>query len=148
MPSVVVPFVGHHRLRERLAAAAAGGSLPNSMFLHGPAGVGKQRLALWLAQRLLCADGTNCGECQACRYVSNLTHPDLRWVFPRPREKDDADASDVWQDYSQAITERVEQGLLYGPPSGADGIHIATVRALTQAASMTQCRADGATGRS
>ena len=48
------PLIGHAGLRARLAQAVAKGTLPQVILLTGPAGVGKQRLALWLAQLVLC----------------------------------------------------------------------------------------------
>jgi DNA polymerase-3 subunit delta' len=54
----------------------------------GPRGVGKQRLALWLAQAVLCPDAGpqgGCGSCRHCRRVLNLEHPDLHWFFPLAR---------------------------------------------------------------
>jgi DNA polymerase-3 subunit delta' len=116
--------------------------------LHGPRGVGKQRVALWLAQELLCSARSSvaasepasraCGQCQSCRYVATLTHPDLRWVFPRPRAKDGTvDAAEVWRDLAEAIAERVRGGLLYSPPDGTDALYVATVRAVVHAMSMT-----------
>ena len=128
-----VPLFGHQRLRARLAASADAGRLPSAMALVGPAGIGKQRLALWLGQRLLCTApaGKPCGKCQACRWAADLTHPDLAWVFPRPRLKDsDASADMVWDDLSSAIAERRDAGWLYAPPSGSDAIYVSTVRAL------------------
>jgi DNA polymerase-3 subunit delta' len=41
---------------------------------------------------------------------------------------------DVRDDYSEAIAERVANGLLYAPPSGSEGIYVATVRAIVRAA--------------
>ena len=66
-PQGLRPIAGHEAIRERLETAARTGRLPQSMLLHGPAGVGKQRLALWLARLLLCERQTGCGECQSCR---------------------------------------------------------------------------------
>jgi len=88
----IVPLFGHAQLRERLLDSARRGALPASLLLHGERGVGKQRLALWLGQALLCTGaGAPCGECQHCRYVQELCHPDLHRFFPRPRLRD-ADA--------------------------------------------------------
>jgi DNA polymerase III subunit delta' len=83
------PVYGHEEVRRKLLAALRGGNLPQSLLLHGPAGVGKERLALWLAQLILCltpdADGGACGRCQSCRFVERLEHPDVHWFFPLPR---------------------------------------------------------------
>lgn len=134
----IIPLFGHERLRRRLSDAATRGTLPSSLLLQGPRGVGKQRLALWLAQVLLCT-GTEppCGGCQGCRYVEALAHPDLHWYFPRPRLKDaDASPEEVRDDFREAIQERLKSQGLYSPPSGTEGIFVATVRSLLQAASM------------
>jgi DNA polymerase-3 subunit delta' len=107
--------------------------------LQGPRGVGKQRLALWIGQRLLCEAGKPpCGTCQNCRYALQLTHPDLHWYFPRPRLKDsDPELADIREDYAEAIAERAAAHGLYAPPSGSEGIYVATVRAIVQEAVMS-----------
>ncbi|MDQ3674333.1 MAG: DNA polymerase III subunit [Gemmatimonadota bacterium] len=135
----LIDLYGHEALRERLAQSVDAGSLPSSLLFHGPRGVGKQRLALWLAQRLLCT-GTAppCDQCTGCRYVRSLNHPDLHWVFPRPRFKDsDPDLEQIRDDYAEATVERAATGGLYAAPSGSEGIFVATVRALIQSASMS-----------
>jgi DNA polymerase III subunit delta' len=137
----IVPLYGHEALRARLSSAIKRGALPASLLLHGPRGVGKQRLALWLAQTLVCAspaaDATACGKCQACRYASALGHPDVHWFFPRPRLDTDATPADVVSDYADAIADRLKTGGLYAGSSGSDGIYVATVRAIVQAASVS-----------
>jgi len=130
----LIQLYGHASLRKRLARSAEAGRLPSSLMLHGPAGVGKQRVALWLAQLLLCSgEDRPCGKCQSCRYMAELQHPDLHWFFPRLRLKDsDPDPDDVRDDYREAIADRVEAGGLYQAPSGSEGIFIAAVRSLTR----------------
>jgi DNA polymerase-3 subunit delta' len=67
--------------------------------------------------------------------MRELTHPDLHWVFPRPRLKDgDPDQEQIRADYAEAIAERVENFGLYAAPSGSEGIYVATVRSLVQCA--------------
>ncbi|HEX8243557.1 MAG TPA: hypothetical protein VF541_08680 [Longimicrobium sp.] len=83
------PVYGHQDVRAKLRSALRAGNLPQSLLVHGPAGVGKERLALWLAQLIFCQspleDGEACRQCQACRFVERLEHPDLHWFFPLPR---------------------------------------------------------------
>ena len=134
----IVELYGHETLCARLASSARGHSLPASLLLHGPHGVGKQRLAIWLAQTILCREqNAPCGRCVSCRYASQLTHPDLHWIFPRPRLKDsDPDLEQVRADYAEAILERVNSFGLYAPPSGSEGIYVATIRSLVQRAAI------------
>jgi DNA polymerase III subunit delta' len=137
----IIDLYGHEQLRERLAETVGAGTLPASLLFQGPRGVGKQRLALWLAQRLLCEDASGlsgCGTCKACRYVAELTHPDLHWIFPRPRLKDsDPDLEQVRDDYAEATAERAAANGLYPAASGSEGIYVATVRSLVQRAAMS-----------
>ena len=44
----ILSLHGHEALRARLADLADAGTLPATILLHGPAGIGKQRVALWL----------------------------------------------------------------------------------------------------
>lgn len=139
----IVPIHGHEALRGRLLDAWRRAALPQSLLFHGPAGIGKQRLALWLAQALLCeGDAPPCGVCRQCRFSAELTHPDLIWVFPRPRIKDsDTSAEEIKLDLAQGVAERVKAGGLYAPPPGTDGLHVATMRMLVHEAAVTPAMA-------
>ena len=135
------PLYGHHAVRARLRAAASDGRLPASLLFQGLRGVGKQRLALWLGQYLLCERATAerlpdpCGACQHCRYAERGVHPDLHWFFPRPRFKDkDPDVEDVKADLGEAIAERLAADGLYAPPPGTEGLYVAVMRALIRMA--------------
>ena len=83
------PLWGHETERRMLARARREGTFPSSLLFHGARGVGKQRLALWTAQLLLCEAPAEdpCGACHACRLVLRLQHPDLHWHFPMVRPK-------------------------------------------------------------
>lgn len=134
----IIDLYGHETLRHRLSESIRAGTFPSSLLLQGPRGVGKQRLALWLSERLLCTESdAPCGKCKACRYVRELTHPDLHWVFPRPRLRDtDPDLEQVREDYGEATAQRAANSGLYAAPSGSEGIYVATVRSLVQRAVM------------
>lgn len=84
----LLPLRGHHEMRRSLARTILAGELPQSILLHGPAGIGKERFGLWLAQRILCeqpGEGDPCGACLSCRLTERLEHPDVHWFFPLPR---------------------------------------------------------------
>jgi DNA polymerase III subunit delta' len=135
----LLPLYGHTALRARLREAVGRHTLPASLLLQGPRGIGKQQLALWLGRLLLCesSDGASapCGVCKPCRMANDLHLPDLHWFFPRPRLKDsNADLDDVRQDMSEAIAERLRSGGVYEPPGGDEAIFVATVRAIVQTA--------------
>ncbi len=136
----LIPLYGHDALCARLAEQADGGTLPASLLLMGPAGIGKQRLALWLGQRLLCeSEGGErpCGACQQCRYTFAWQHPDLRWFFPRPRIPNSTDIAveEVQQEYDEAIRDRAEANGLYARPDGSAGLFVYVTRLLVQLAS-------------
>lgn len=122
----------------RLAALTDQGALPASLLLQGPPGIGKQRLALWLGQRLLCEshDGP-CGTCAQCRLTSELQHPDLRWFFPREKLTGDPDNDEVDEAYRADIRERVEAHGLYARPEGSTGIYRYVARLITSLAALS-----------
>ncbi|HEY0808614.1 MAG TPA: hypothetical protein VGD49_00580, partial [Longimicrobiales bacterium] len=59
-------LIGHEEIRGALASAYARNQLPGSILLHGPAGIGKQRIGLWLAQRILCETPGPVDPCGVC----------------------------------------------------------------------------------
>jgi DNA polymerase III subunit delta' len=136
----LLPLYGHAALQDRFRVALANGSLPASLLLQGPRGIGKQQLALWTGRLLLCEniERAPCGACRACRMALALQHPDLHWFFPRPRPKDSAlDAESAREDMADAIVERMTNRGIYEAPGGEEGIFISTTHALTKAAALS-----------
>ncbi len=73
----------------RLLTAVREDRIPQAYLFHGPRGVGKTRTAIGLAQALNCTgSGIPCGDCPPCRRIANLTHPDVRLLFPATRDED------------------------------------------------------------
>lgn len=134
---------GHEAIRSRLANAVAAGRLPQSLLIEGPTGVGKQRLALWLAQLVLCeADHRDepCGACRGCRQVLGLAHPDLMWLVPLEPGKRTGDADKQVELVEEALGEelaRRREQPLYDMPPGTATHSIATVRLLTHRLALT-----------
>ena len=134
----IVPLYCHEAMRRRLRRMLEAGSLPSSILFDGPRGIGKQRLALWVAQLLECErDDRPCGTCMGCRCVLDLNHPDVYWAFPRPRPKEsDNTPADALQDLADAREERREAHGLYARPPRSEGIFLATILGLVQRAAL------------
>lgn len=133
------PLYGHDDVKERFGGALAAGRLPPALLLVGPWGVGKQRLALWLAAGLLCEKGpaAPCEACPSCRMALSLSHPDLHWFFPIPRPKGDESkqAEEAEETLTAAITARREN-TLYGRSDGMHGLYLPLMRVLHRRAQM------------
>ncbi len=84
---LVIGQEGPKRVLER---ALARGRVAHAYLFWGPEGVGKEAMALALAQALLCqTEGAyGCGTCASCRKVATLNHADVRFVFPAPPKVD------------------------------------------------------------
>jgi DNA polymerase-3 subunit delta' len=91
-------IIGHRRVIELLARSIERDSLPPSLILTGPSGVGKRRVAIATAQALNCLLQTtdagearpsapgipvdSCGSCAACSRIARGVHPDVLMVEP------------------------------------------------------------------
>lgn len=136
----LLPVEGHADTRASLAGALAAGRLPSSLLFHGPPGVGKQRLALWLGQLLLCVRASSqdpCGECQPCRMVVRLEHPDLHWFFPLARPKGAAGdrlGEALEEARAAELAARRAEPLRATTADGMAGIYLAHVHVLLRSA--------------
>ena len=67
------------------------GNLPHALLFNGPAGLGKQQLAVGLAQSILCEnpgdDGNACGHCRSCQLFKAGNHPDYIVIEPEEGKK-------------------------------------------------------------
>src|SRR5256885_9657288 len=136
----IPPLYGHEGIRDRLVGAIAAGRLPQALLFECPRVVGKQRLAQWLDQALLCEEPVNgggrekgepCGECQPCKLVLNLSHPDVHWFIPVEPSKKGADADKQVDLVAEALAEQLatrRERPPYEPPSGLASHGIASVR--------------------
>lgn len=75
----LTPPRGHDEVLEGLWRSARDGRLPHALCLEGPEGIGKFRVALWLAVGLLCERGPGrpCLECGPCKRAVSWNHFDL-----------------------------------------------------------------------
>lgn len=77
--------VGHAELKDKLINEVNQGHISHAQLFVGKAGYGVLPLALGFIQYLFCEnkqEGDSCGECQSCKKVAKLQHPDLHFSFP------------------------------------------------------------------
>lgn len=77
--------VGQEDLKKHLIDEVKGGKISHAQLFLGKAGHGTLPLALAFAQYVLCANpGTtdSCGQCNACKKMEHLQHPDVHFAFP------------------------------------------------------------------
>ena len=133
------PLSGHTELQSRLTVTLAARKLPPALLLVGPPGVGKQRLAHWIAAGLLCEAGPGAprGACQPCHLVNTLQHPDAHWFFPiaRPKGDESKQVEEAEEMLVEAIAARRENPL-YGRPDGLHALFLPMVRLLHRRAMM------------
>lgn len=83
-----MPFrdiVGHRHLTTLLTRSVVRGTVPATLLLAGPAGVGKWRVARALAEAVNCLaplDGDACGTCRACDRIARDVHVDVIALAP------------------------------------------------------------------
>ena len=140
-PMSLHPLIGHQEARNRLARAARGGKLPQVLLLTGPQGVGKQRLALWLTQLVMCQvrGEEPCGTCRSCHLVAGLSHPDVHWIVPimRPKASDpDKQVEEAAEAIAQVMAERRAEPL-YQVADGMATHSLASVRLIQRRAALT-----------
>ncbi|MFW6084118.1 MAG: ATP-binding protein [Gemmatimonadota bacterium] len=147
--SALPPLCGHAELQERFRRAAMADRLPQSLLLHGPDGVGKQRLGLWIGALVLCSarpEARPCGDCGPCRMVGGLQHPDLHWFFPLPRPKGSHSPKKLRELLEEArmeaIAERREDPLGVREHEKAPAIYLAMVDELRARASRRPATAE------
>lgn len=101
-----MPFekiIGQSRPKEILNRAMLNNRVPHAYLFHGARGVGKEALALELAQALLCSgdNGKPCYQCSYCKRISKLNHPDVIFIFPAPAKVSEDDVRAVIESFVQ-----------------------------------------------
>jgi DNA polymerase-3 subunit delta' len=112
--------IGHRALLALFRGAVARSTVPASLLVAGPDGVGKRTFALALAQAVNCPErrarggDDGCGRCAACQRIVKLQHADVRLV----------DRGGEATIKIQAIRERVLDVVGYRPFEGARRVFI------------------------
>ena len=78
----MLTLIGQDTLRAQLKRSLQMGRLAHATLIAGPAGVGKTKLAVDLAQALNCeaSDVEPCGVCRQCTRIAGAKHADVRII--------------------------------------------------------------------
>lgn len=80
-PVTFAELVGQEHVKDVLEAAVRGDRTSHAYLFSGPRGVGKTTTARLLAMAVNCeaeqGAARPCGECESCRMVRSVTHPDV-----------------------------------------------------------------------
>lgn len=138
-PRQKVDMVGREDFRQQFRQSLQTGRFPDTLLLAGPEGVGKARLAGWVAQALVCSErqkGAPCQACSACRLARRMEMPDLHWFFPHENPGSGSLGSqieDVRKQQEHRRRQRQKRSLHPGPQAG-ESYYLATIKALQRQA--------------
>ena len=109
-------ILGHQNIVTQLQNAVASERVAGAYLFSGEQGVGKETVALYFANLILCEQSTEsnapCGECRACRKIKSGNHPDLRIIRP--------DGAQIKIDQIREL----QQQIFYQPLEGPRKIYI------------------------
>ncbi|NOX90163.1 MAG: DNA polymerase III subunit delta' [Calditrichaeota bacterium] len=80
-------LVLQNRIKDFFQKSIQNNRLAHAYLFYGGEGRGKEAFALNLAKTLNCQSDTHrpCGECANCQRISHFNHPDVRFLFPAPK---------------------------------------------------------------
>ncbi|MCQ2369545.1 MAG: DNA polymerase III subunit delta [Paludibacteraceae bacterium] len=82
-------IIGQEDVKKLIIKNIRDGRIPHAQLFWGGEGVGKLALAIATVQYINCehpTDTDSCGECESCRLIAKLSHPDLHFMFPIVKE--------------------------------------------------------------
>lgn len=80
-------IIGQQKVISLLERTIKSKRVPHALLFHGPAGVGKEAVALELTKALFCQkDEIYCNNCSDCKRVGKLSHPDMMVIHPSPKQ--------------------------------------------------------------
>ncbi len=103
--------IGQQRVKQTLLSAIRSGRMPHAYLFHGGEGVGKDAVAIELARVLHCQRSREeaCGQCDSCRTITSMQHPDVRLVVALPvgkgEKSDDAPLAKLTEPEIKTIQE-------------------------------------------
>ncbi|MEX2190327.1 MAG: DNA polymerase III subunit delta' [Bacteroidota bacterium] len=105
--------IGQHRVKALLKRAVASGQIAHAYLFEGSEGVGKDALALEFAKVLNCREKGSeaCGQCESCRRMETLQHPNVRIITALPSGKGETSGDDPLKGFTDEQMESIKAEL-------------------------------------
>lgn len=140
-------IIGQQRAKELLRRVIDTGEIAHAYLFHGLEGIGKDALAIEFAKVLNCERGGSeaCDECENCRKIATLSHPNVQFVCALPVGKSEKTGDDPVEALNAAQAAIFHEQLLLKAadpyhrlemPKAVD-IKINSIRAIKRDASMS-----------
>lgn len=101
---------------ERFSQIALSGQIGNAYLFSGPAGCGKESLAIRFAQLLNCESSlkTPCDTCPSCHRFHKLQHEKLQLIFPLPtvkkkKDEESDESSPISKSEMELVTDAISK---------------------------------------
>ncbi len=113
------------RVKDFFTHSIQSGNLAHAYIFYGAEGRGKEAFAFELAKALNCtAEGDKpCGNCPSCIKTNNLSHPDIKYIFPSSKQLSSEQLTEI-------IKTKAQNPYLPVDISGHQSISIETIRTL------------------
>ncbi len=131
-------IIGQNRVKKIIESALERGRLAHAYLFHGPAGVGKDAIAVRLAMGLNCQEKETggCGKCHSCLQLVRLEHPGFKFIMPLPSRPKSMNQEKYLELVREKKLERIENAyreVSFAPAITAlPNIGIEQIRALKQ----------------
>lgn len=122
-------IVVQDRVKSLFANSIKNGRLAHAYLFYGEEGRGKEAFALHLARALNCTstDERPCGECANCQRITHFNHPNIKFIFPAPKNI-------KYDQVKQIIQTKAKNPYAALPLTGNKNISIDAIRELKEEA--------------
>lgn len=119
-------------VKDRFCKSMTTDRLAHAYLFYGPEGGGKEAIALEIAKALNCQNEATrpCNECLSCTKISQLKHPDIKFIIPEAKNWNSQDIQKKYQLKAENPYSRIEY-------TGTTSISIEKIRDLKNEAKYT-----------
>ncbi|MCQ2351598.1 MAG: DNA polymerase III subunit delta [Paludibacteraceae bacterium] len=101
-------IIGQEEVKAHIIKNINEGRVPHAQLFWGGEGVGKFALALATIQYLNCEHRNgddSCGECESCRLISKLSHPDVHFSYPIVKGNTNGTSEEFLDEWREMVLE-------------------------------------------